>query len=50
MVVKLLERLLAYRLPPAVAVLFAATVYATMIVLILLFWSEPPAPFRYIQL
>ena len=32
-----------------VVIVIAAVVYAAMVLLVLWFWSEPPAPFRYTE-
>ena len=50
MVVKLIEWLSRLGLSDRLVVVVAAVIYAAMVLLVLWFWSEPPAPFRYTEI
>ena len=47
---KLVEWLSRLGLSDRIVIVVAAVVYATMVLLMLWFWSEPPAPFRYTEI
>lgn len=47
---KLVEWLSRLGLSDRIVIVVAAVVYATMALLMLWFWSEPPAPFRYTEI
>ena len=47
---KLVEWLSRLGLSDRIVIVVAAVVYATMVLLRLWFWSEPPAPFRYTEI
>lgn len=50
MVMKLIEWLSRLGLSDRLVVVVAAVIYAAMVLLVLWFWSEPPAPFRYTEI
>jgi hypothetical protein len=50
MVMKLVEWLSRFGLSDRVVIVIAAVVYAAMVLLVLWFWSEPPALFRYTEI
>lgn len=47
---KLIEWLSRLGLSDRLVVVVAAVIYAAMVLLVLWFWSEPPAPFRYTEI
>ena len=47
---KLVEWLSRLGLSDRVVIAIAAVVYAAMVLLVLWFWSEPSAPFRYTEI
>ena len=50
MVMKLIEWLSRLGLSDRLVVVVAAVIYAAKVLLVLWFWSEPPAPFRYTEI
>ena len=50
MVMKLIEWLSRLGFSDRLVVVVAAVIYAAMVLLVLWFWSEPPAPFRYTEI
>ena len=47
---KLIEWLSRLGLSDRLVIVVAAVIYAAMVLLVLWFWSEPPAPFRYTEI